>query len=35
MTLAFVMNKMAPGILPGPSAPPLAQRLYRIIDNAC
>jgi len=28
------MNKMAPGILPGPSAPLLAQRLYKIIDGA-
>lgn len=33
MTFAFVMNRMAPGLLPGPSAPALAQRLYRIVDG--
>jgi CubicO group peptidase (beta-lactamase class C family) len=32
MTFAFVMNRMAPGLLPGPSAPLLAQCLYRLLD---
>jgi CubicO group peptidase (beta-lactamase class C family) len=32
MTFAYVMNRMAAGLLPGPSAPLLANRLYRLLD---